>query len=77
MTSARHAGVRQQQVSLRSTGTLPRRVPSEGLRALNAELPPFGASLTRPVLDDGDWTFETLLTLRPSEGGWSCRSSGD
>ncbi|NNN30194.1 hypothetical protein HLK59_07420 [Streptomyces sp. S3(2020)] len=56
------------RVSLRTTGTRPSPAPGQGLRTLDAKLRPFGASLTGQALDDGDWTFETLLALRLWEG---------
>ncbi|MFJ5272833.1 hypothetical protein [Streptomyces sp. NPDC088358] len=60
------------EVSFRNTGTRPRRAPGQGLRALDAKLRPFGASLTGHALDEEDgekgWTFETLLALRLWEG---------
>ncbi|MFD8422543.1 hypothetical protein [Streptomyces sp. NPDC059466] len=60
------------QVSFRNTGTRPRRAPGQGLRALDAKLRPFGASLTGHALDEEDggkgWTFETLLALPLWEG---------
>ncbi|MGV9703784.1 hypothetical protein [Streptomyces sp. NPDC003483] len=66
------AGPDTVQVSFRNTGTRPRRAPGQGLRALDAKLRPFGASLTGHALDaeDGEkgWTFETLLALPRWEG---------
>lgn len=56
------------QVVLRNTGTRPRSVPGQGLRALNAKLRPFEASLTGRPLAGEPWTFETILTLRLWEG---------
>ncbi|GGL64715.1 hypothetical protein GCM10010129_05380 [Streptomyces fumigatiscleroticus] len=56
------------QVALRNTGTRPSPAPGQGLRALDARLRPFEAALTGRALDEEDWTFETLLSLRVWEG---------
>ncbi|BCL26063.1 hypothetical protein ACFFS2_16030 [Streptomyces aurantiacus] len=62
------AGPDAVRVAIRNTGTRPHPSPGQGLRALDAKLRPFGATLSGRALSEGGFSFEAALTLRLWEG---------
>lgn len=53
---------------LRNTGSKPRPVSGRGIRSCNEKLAPFGADVVGEPLNEGEWTYQSVVTLSLWEG---------